>query len=83
MSMEELFITNDNGMKCLVFEAVMQKIEDARSYRDMLLFKTKCGMHFVGYKRGDEWWCKTGYPSNNEMELLPEDLEVIGWIGLE
>ena len=52
-----------------------------QSYKNMQLFKTKCGKHFIGYCRGDEWYYKSNHQGH--FELLPDEFEVKGWVTLE
>lgn len=74
---------NGVDMLCLDVDKVLQPVEDAHCYKYMLLFKTKCGRHLIGNKRGDQWRYKCDVEGDEQMVDLPDTYEVVGWIGLD
>jgi len=83
MSKGQVFKINDVNMLCLNIDRMLQPPEKANNYSYMLLFKTKCGRHLIGNKRGDQWRYKCDVEGDEQMVDLPDKYEVVGWIGLD
>jgi len=74
---------DDVGMWSINVDEIIIPPEMAHCYSHVFLFKTKCGRHLIGNKRGDQWRYKSDIEGNIDLIDLPDKYEVIGWIGLD